>query len=107
MFLYAAINGLVGLTVRITGGRLEPQGYDLKEYWTWKGPGRKPWFIRAVKNLGRKNKADDESSTHTFNINGGSEAFDRYEHDHKEHGGDRNTETPVAVPLRTLSRYSR
>ena len=103
MFLYAAINGLVGLTVRISGGRLEPSGYDHKEYWTWKGPGRKPWFVRAIRNMGGKGKADDESSTHTFNIRGGSEAFERFEHDHKNAG----TEGPIAVPLRALPRFPR
>lgn len=101
MFLYATINGLIGITVRISGGRLEPSGYDLKEYWTWKGRGRKPWFVRVLRNLGRKGKADDESSTHTFHINGGSEAFERFEHDQK----GPEAQQSVAVPLRTLSRY--
>ncbi|KAF5681866.1 MFS AGZA xanthine uracil permease [Fusarium denticulatum] len=43
MFLYTALNLMISLTVRLSGGRLEPDNYDMKEYWTWKAPGRKPW----------------------------------------------------------------
>ncbi|KAF0644251.1 hypothetical protein FPSE5266_12174 [Fusarium pseudograminearum] len=42
MFLYATINILVALAVRISGGRLEPENYGFKEYWTWKAPRNKP-----------------------------------------------------------------
>ncbi|KAF5614451.1 MFS AGZA xanthine uracil permease [Fusarium sp. NRRL 25303] len=42
MFLYTVLNLMISLTVRISGGRLEPDNYDMKEYWTWKAPGRKP-----------------------------------------------------------------
>ncbi|KAF5230779.1 hypothetical protein FAUST_9636 [Fusarium austroamericanum] len=50
MFLYATINILVTLTVRISGGTLEPENYNFKEYWTWKAPRDKPWYIRMFRN---------------------------------------------------------
>jgi len=31
-----------------TGGRVEPREYDLKEYWTWRPAGKKPWVLRAI-----------------------------------------------------------
>lgn len=48
IFVYTVLNGLIGLVVLISGGRLEPREYDLKEYWTWKTQGQPPWFVRAI-----------------------------------------------------------
>ncbi|KAH7152902.1 permease family-domain-containing protein [Dactylonectria macrodidyma] len=59
VFVYAVLNSLIGLAVLVSGGRLEPREYDLKEYWTWKGSGRPPWFIRAMKR-GRRATLDAE-----------------------------------------------
>ncbi|ODA78538.1 hypothetical protein RJ55_05919 [Drechmeria coniospora] len=36
LFVYTVLNGLVGLVVWCSAGRLEPREYELKEYWTWK-----------------------------------------------------------------------
>ncbi|KAI1012405.1 hypothetical protein LB504_012803 [Fusarium proliferatum] len=61
VFVYAVLNGLVGLVVWVTRGYVEPREYDLKEYWTWKGSGRAPWFIRAIRhgrNTGEENDED-------------------------------------------------
>ncbi|GAB0141008.1 hypothetical protein EsHS_00001615 [Epichloe bromicola] len=49
ILVYSVLNGLVGIVVYVSGGRLEPREYDLKEYWTWKGSGRRPWFVRAIR----------------------------------------------------------
>ncbi|KAJ2980629.1 hypothetical protein NQ176_g2524 [Zarea fungicola] len=49
IFTYAVLNGLIGAVVWISGGRYEPREYDLKEYWTWKGTGQPPWFVRAIR----------------------------------------------------------
>ena len=104
MFLYAAINGLVGLTVRLSGGRIEPREYDLKEYWTWKAPGRKPWFVRALRNGGCVSKEDGESSTRRFDNNGSDcEMFRVASTERKDEG----TDVAVTVPMRTLSSFSR
>ncbi|KND88521.1 putative xanthine/uracil permease [Tolypocladium ophioglossoides CBS 100239] len=58
IFVYAVLNGLVGLVVYVSGGRIEPREYDLKEYWTWKGTGHAPWFVREIQARRRKGAAD-------------------------------------------------
>ncbi|RDA88943.1 hypothetical protein CP532_0672 [Ophiocordyceps camponoti-leonardi (nom. inval.)] len=63
LFVYAVLNGLVGLVVLITGGRIEPREYELKEYWTWKGVGRPPWFVRAIDAHRRRRDAVRELET--------------------------------------------
>ncbi|RFU76947.1 mfs transporter, agza family, xanthine uracil permease [Trichoderma arundinaceum] len=49
LFVYTTLNSLIGLVVFLTNNRIEPREYDLKEYWTWKGSGRAPWFVRAMR----------------------------------------------------------
>lgn len=49
VFVYTVLNGLIGLVVLLSRGYIEPREYDLKEYWTWKGSGRPPWFVRALR----------------------------------------------------------
>ncbi|KAF4964825.1 hypothetical protein FSARC_7287 [Fusarium sarcochroum] len=60
VFVYAVLNGLVGIVVFASGGYLEPREYDLKEYWTWKGSGRAPWFVRAIRRRGNSGHDDDD-----------------------------------------------
>jgi AGZA family xanthine/uracil permease-like MFS transporter len=52
--VYTLLNGIIGLIVFLSGGYFEPREYDLKEYWTWKGSGRPPWFVRALRQ--RRNR---------------------------------------------------
>ncbi len=33
--------------MKLTGERVVPNDYELKEYWTWKPAGEKPWIIRV------------------------------------------------------------
>jgi hypothetical protein len=47
LFVYTALNILIWLTRVLSRGRIEPRDYDLKEYWTWRPAGRKPWVMRA------------------------------------------------------------
>ena len=94
MFLYTTINILVALTVRISGGRLEPENYDLKEYWTWKAPGKKPWCVRAF----RKSTTEADESFR----NGSDCEMVRVGSD-----DGRKDETDIAIPQKTLSRFSR
>ncbi|KAK7433033.1 hypothetical protein QQZ08_000506 [Neonectria magnoliae] len=109
MFIYASINGLVAITVRLSGGRVEPQEYDFKEYWTWKGPGRKPWFVRAFRNATDSGKVDNDSSIHNLNINceGRSDEFvcemGRVASSPKHDG----IEVSVTRPAQTLMPFSR
>ncbi|ROT41257.1 hypothetical protein SODALDRAFT_272427 [Sodiomyces alkalinus F11] len=58
IFVYAVLNGLIACTVWASGGRLEPEEYDAKEYWSWRGSGRAPWFIRAIARKKSVGKAD-------------------------------------------------
>ena len=57
IFVYVVLNGLVGLVVYVSGGRIEPREYDLKEYWTWKGSGQAPWFVREIRGLQSRHHA--------------------------------------------------
>ncbi|KAJ6779340.1 hypothetical protein PWT90_04278 [Aphanocladium album] len=59
IFVYTVLNGLIGTVVCISGGRYEPREYDLKEYWTWKGAGQPPWFVRAIRQHRRKSVRDN------------------------------------------------
>ncbi|KJZ79350.1 hypothetical protein HIM_01501 [Hirsutella minnesotensis 3608] len=59
IFVYTVLNGSVGLVVYLSGGRIEPREYELKEYWTWKGGGRPPWFVRAMRARRRRNEAHE------------------------------------------------
>lgn len=56
------LNGMVGAVVCLSGGRYEPREYDLKEYWSWKGSGQPPWFIRAMRER-RRHQHPRSSST--------------------------------------------
>ncbi|CAG2010027.1 unnamed protein product [Fusarium graminearum] len=84
MFLYATINILVTLTVRISGGILEPENYDFKEYWTWKAPRSKPWYIRMFRN----------SDCEMMRVGSSDE-------------GKEEPRATVSVPLKTFSRVTR
>ncbi|KAF7538891.1 hypothetical protein G7Z17_g12544 [Cylindrodendrum hubeiense] len=84
VFVYAVLNGLIGLVVFLSGGYLEPREYDLKEYWTWKGSGRSPWFVRAIRHR-RRGTVDIEDDQHTSSsgIDGSFPAS----HDHDSSAG--------------------
>lgn len=65
IFVYAVLNGLIGIVVYVSGGRVEPAEYDLKEYWTWKTAGRAPWFIRCAQgNNGGESNRDVPDTAH-------------------------------------------
>ncbi|KIL90531.1 mfs agza xanthine uracil permease [Fusarium avenaceum] len=59
VFVYAVLNGLIGLVVFVSRGYIEPREYDLKEYWTWRGSGRAPWFVRAIRRRRNTDSSDD------------------------------------------------
>lgn len=68
LFVYTILNGLIGLVVFLSGHRIEPREYDLKEYWTWRGSGRAPWFVRAMrrgKSHGPPPSGDDHNHNHS------------------------------------------
>ncbi|KAL1898932.1 hypothetical protein Cpir12675_001684 [Ceratocystis pirilliformis] len=83
VFVYTALNSMIAVAVWASGGRLEPREYDMKEYWTWKGMGRQPWFVRAVRNRGRFWYDQDDPTKQGYNL----------EEDH-DHGRRSFFETP-------------
>jgi adenine/guanine/hypoxanthine permease len=105
MLLYTAINLMIALTVRLSDGRLEPDNYDMKEYWTWKAPGRKPWFVRAFRNATYSAQDVHESSPQTFNTHGGLDCEMVRVASSDERKDDAHVS--VSVPLPTLPRFSR
>ncbi|EAQ86043.1 hypothetical protein CHGG_07296 [Chaetomium globosum CBS 148.51] len=48
IFAYVIINGAIHIVVKVSGDTITPQNYDLKEYWSWRPPGDKPWMARAI-----------------------------------------------------------
>ncbi|KAG5929038.1 hypothetical protein E4U42_007349 [Claviceps africana] len=85
ILVYTVLNGLVGIVSYVSGGRLEPREYDLKEYWTWKGSGRRPWFVRAIR--ARRNVAD----------------VDRAAADSDKHDPDNGNDSIVITRVKTIS----
>ncbi|PHH87276.1 hypothetical protein CDD83_9076 [Cordyceps sp. RAO-2017] len=71
LFVYAVLNGLVGLVVCLSGGRIEPREYELKEYWTWKGAGRPPWFVKAIQTRRRQREAKEMTSGQGVEVDDG------------------------------------
>jgi AGZA family xanthine/uracil permease-like MFS transporter len=63
--VYTVLNGIIGLIVFLSAGYFEPREYDLKEYWTWKGSGRPPWFVRALRR--RRNRQGPEAGIRSQN----------------------------------------
>ncbi|KAL6862319.1 permease [Trichoderma novae-zelandiae] len=63
LFVYTTLNTLIALVVFFSNHRFEPREYDLKEYWTWRGSGRAPWFVRAM----RRNRHESPSSSDNHN----------------------------------------
>ncbi|CAK7270011.1 hypothetical protein SEPCBS57363_003889 [Sporothrix epigloea] len=61
LFVYIALNSLIWIVIRVTGGTIEPREYDLKEYWTWKPAGKKPAVFRL---FARDSYWGDKESLH-------------------------------------------
>ncbi|CAM1505993.1 Fc.00g116300.m01.CDS01 [Cosmosporella sp. VM-42] len=106
MFLYAVINSLIAATVWVSRGRLEPREYDMKEYWTWKGSGKKPWFVRALRARGWFGKADDQSSAHSLNANDDYEIF-TCESSGPGPLAQKDGGSTVTMPMRAMAPYAR
>ncbi|KAF4445593.1 hypothetical protein F53441_10657 [Fusarium austroafricanum] len=105
MFLYTALNLMIALTTRLSGGRVEPENYDMKEYWTWRAPGRKPWYVRVFRNTVSR-KSLQEISHPRFRARNDSEC----EMVRVGSSYERKGEVPqisLSVPQTSLSRFSR
>ena len=78
LLVYTALNTLIGVAVWASRGRLEPRDYDLKEYWTWKGPGQQPWFVRAInkRKTRRESCQNADQSKRGLNLGDEQSSFD-------------------------------
>lgn len=78
LLVYTALNTLIGIAVWASRGRIEPREYDLKEYWTWKGPGQQPWFLRAMnkRKARRENSQDTDRSKQGLSLADEQSSFD-------------------------------
>lgn len=72
----------------LSAGYFEPREYDLKEYWTWKGSGRPPWFVRALRK--RRNRKGPEAGVQSHH----SSEEDRAESIGTNGGSSRKDEPP-------------
>jgi AGZA family xanthine/uracil permease-like MFS transporter len=93
---------LIGATVWVSRGRLEPRDYDLKEYWTWKGPGQPPWFVRAMNRRRARGQDGDEAeqSKHAYNPGDAQTSANRSRQNSST--ADRSSAN-VAMPLPTVA----
>ncbi|KAK0674063.1 putative inner membrane protein [Cercophora samala] len=48
IFSYAGINLCIWAIIKLSRGTIMPENYDLKEYWTWRPPGERPWLFRKI-----------------------------------------------------------
>ena len=62
-------------------GRLEPSEYDLKEYWTWRHPGRPVWFVRHIRRLLGQPDIRDGDGNDSEGSRGRGPAGDDYDDD--------------------------
>jgi adenine/guanine/hypoxanthine permease len=101
LFVYAALNGLIAAVVWVSGGRIEPSEYDLKEYWSWKGQGKPPWFVRAAKRGGQVWKHDGESSKH--GLNAGEVHESSFDHSRRGSSDNKDGNNSITMPERVLT----
>jgi adenine/guanine/hypoxanthine permease len=96
--VYAALNGMIAIVVWLSRGRLEPREYDLKEYWTWRGQGPPPWFIRAIKDGGSFWKRDADK--HAGNVS--EENDSSFDHSRLGSSDNKDSGGVIATPRRVL-----
>lgn len=72
LFTYTVLNGSVWIVAKISGDTIHPENYDLKEYWTWRPPGDKPWIMRMAFRFlyWTKHRKDRNAS---FSLNSGDD----------------------------------
>ncbi|KAM5356408.1 hypothetical protein ACJ41O_003054 [Fusarium nematophilum] len=108
VLVYTVLNGLIGIVVWASRGTLEPREYDLKEYWTWKGVGRPPWFIRAVRHGRRRSTLDDDDDDddqhQSSDIDLGHVTYSgRRDHSSSTGGASTGKDEAVVIPKRPAS----
>ncbi|PKS11649.1 hypothetical protein jhhlp_001800 [Lomentospora prolificans] len=102
LFVYATLNILIGAVVWISRGRLEPREYDLKEYWTWRGPGQQPWFVRAMNRRRMRRETVDPASQSKRGLNLGDEQS-TFDHSRQNSASADKASLSVASPPRAFT----
>ncbi|KAL2131862.1 hypothetical protein VTI74DRAFT_4495 [Chaetomium olivicolor] len=68
LFTYTMINVPIWIVLKISGEHTAPQDYDLKEWWSIKPPGTKPWIVRKImKFWDRAKKRNQQQGTASLN----------------------------------------
>ncbi|KAL6354713.1 hypothetical protein LRP88_12057 [Fusarium phalaenopsidis] len=101
VFAYTVLNGLIAIVVFLSRGQLEPREYDLKEYWTWKGSGRAPWFVRAIRRRVSDDDSDDDDDDRQSRSDIAMDYIDRPGHSSSEtavSSGKEDTVTKTGRP---------
>jgi AGZA family xanthine/uracil permease-like MFS transporter len=72
LFTYTVINGSIWIVVKLSGETIVPENYEMKQYWSWRPPGERPWIVRAVFRLiyWAKHRKDRAAS---FSLNSGDD----------------------------------
>ncbi|KAK4104809.1 hypothetical protein N658DRAFT_542115 [Parathielavia hyrcaniae] len=100
LFTYTIINGAIWIVVNISGERMVPEQYDLKEYWSWRPPGEKPWIVRAVFSFiyWAKHRKDWSASFSLTSVDDVSRAEQQRGDSTSERTADVHDEPRVATP---------
>ncbi|KAF2762908.1 purine transporter [Pseudovirgaria hyperparasitica] len=72
---YILINSTTYLLSLLSRGRIEPDDYDLKEYWSWRSESRgaRPWFVRAVRGDKKFWREDGGATSDSFELRSNAE----------------------------------
>jgi adenine/guanine/hypoxanthine permease len=89
---YTIINGVIYLLSLASRGRIEPEDYDNREYWTIRPNGKLPWFFTAARALTNKLQGKEVS------IDGGRKSSSSSRNDFV--GGEHEMKDHVVVHVR-------
>jgi AGZA family xanthine/uracil permease-like MFS transporter len=48
LFIYTVLNVLIWFVIFVSRGMIKPHDYHLKQYWTWRPSGERPWIFRLL-----------------------------------------------------------
>jgi AGZA family xanthine/uracil permease-like MFS transporter len=100
LFTYTIINGAIWVVVKVSQNKLIPENYDLKEYWSWRPPGERPWIVRAVlRFIYWTRHRKDRSASFSLSSNDDVVTSDQYRSDTASKGAADIQDMPrVATP---------
>ncbi len=99
LFTYTVINGLIWIIVKISGDTVHPENYDLKEYWSWRPPGEKPWIVRVVfRFLSWTKHRKDRNTSLSLNSGDDMQSAERYRSEMASKTAGDVKDIPMATP---------